>query len=251
MNFSILVFLMGLCLITHFLFRNQENARECPLFFVKPRLLSEAATAKNDEKILLQIQDKDCVAIEVRYHQKCYKNYTSFLYRQKKSTSTEYSLLYAAGFEKFCQDVIDPLMQQKKIMYMTHLYLRFLKIVKEVEGLDASSFRRFRLKERLQKLYPQLVFHTPKIRNQSEIVYTENLCSEDLVDEHMSNNHFDHDDEDDDSHQSDSENEMEWNEENVQNVNSSNQPSFNEVQILYNASMIIRNKIDKPALDLP
>ena len=32
----------------------------------------EAATAKKDEKIL-KIRDKDCVAIKVRYHQKCCK----------------------------------------------------------------------------------------------------------------------------------------------------------------------------------
>ena len=30
-------------------------------------MLREAAVAKNDEKILLKIRDKDCVAIEVRY----------------------------------------------------------------------------------------------------------------------------------------------------------------------------------------
>ena len=69
------------------------------------------------------------------------------------------------------------------------------------------------------------------------------------MDEHMSNNHFDHDSEGND--QSHSENEMEWNEENIQNVNSSSQPPFNEVQILYHASKIIRNNIDKPALDIP
>lgn len=78
-------------------------------------LLREAATAKNDEQILLQIRNKDCVAIEVRYHQKCYKNYTNFLYRQKESTGAESSLLFAAGFEMFCHDVIDPLIEQKKI----------------------------------------------------------------------------------------------------------------------------------------
>lgn len=135
---------------------------------------------------------------------------------------------------------------------MKHLYLKFLKIVKEVEGVDASNFRRLRLKERLVRLYPQLVFHTPKVRNQSEIVYTENLCSEDLVDDHMSNNLFYNDREDeDDNDENDSDNEMEWNEENVQNAESSNQLSFNEVQVLYNASMLLRNKIDKPALDIP
>ena len=34
-------------------------------------LLCEAANAKGDERTLTKICDKNCVAIEVRYHQKC------------------------------------------------------------------------------------------------------------------------------------------------------------------------------------
>lgn len=30
--------------------------------------LQEAAESKNDESILIHIRDKDCVAIEVKYH---------------------------------------------------------------------------------------------------------------------------------------------------------------------------------------
>ena len=33
----------------------------------------------------VKILDKDCVAIEVRYRQKCYKNYANFLYRKNNS----------------------------------------------------------------------------------------------------------------------------------------------------------------------
>ena len=39
--------------------------------------LREAATAKNDQKILVHILDKDCVALEVKYHKRCYERYTS------------------------------------------------------------------------------------------------------------------------------------------------------------------------------
>ena len=58
-------------------------------------------------------------------------------------------------------------------------------IVNKEEGLDASNYRRFRLKDRLRKSYPQLVFLKPNIRTKSEIVYVENLTSEDILDEHM------------------------------------------------------------------
>ncbi len=42
--------------------------------------LLEAATKKKDDRILVKILEKDCVAIEVKYHMKCYKNYTNFLF---------------------------------------------------------------------------------------------------------------------------------------------------------------------------
>jgi hypothetical protein len=34
-------------------------------------LLRTAAERKNDERILVQIRGKDCVALEVRYHKVC------------------------------------------------------------------------------------------------------------------------------------------------------------------------------------
>ena len=37
--------------------------------------LREAVTKTNDEGILLQILNKDCVAVEVKYHKRCYKRY--------------------------------------------------------------------------------------------------------------------------------------------------------------------------------
>ena len=55
---------------------------------------------------------------------------------------------------------------------MSRLYGKCIKIVR-VEGLDAKSFRKFRLKERVIHSYPQIVFVTPKRRNVSEIVFTE------------------------------------------------------------------------------
>ena len=58
------------------------------------------------------------------------------------------------------------------------------------------------------------------------MVYPENLSSGNLVDEHMSSMDFDGDDTD---------SEMEWEEENVDQGNKpSDDPCFNDVQILYN-----------------
>ena len=69
---------------------------------------------------------------------------------------------------------------------MTELLQKFVIIAKDTENVDASKYRAFKLKQRLMKSYPQLVFCVPKVRNVSEIVYVENLHSSELVEEHMS-----------------------------------------------------------------
>ena len=48
--------------------------------------------------------------------------------------------------------------------------------VMETEGLDASNYHcPTQLKTRLQRNYPQLVFHRPATRNQSKFVFVEEL----------------------------------------------------------------------------
>ena len=58
---------------------------------------------------------------------------------------------------------------------MRILHEIFVEQVMETEGLDASNYRPTRLKTRLQRNYPQLVFHRPATRNQSKLVFVEEL----------------------------------------------------------------------------
>ena len=111
---------------------------------------------------------------------------------------------------------------------------------------NASKYRAFKLKQRLMKSYPQLVFCVPKMRNVSEIVYVENLDSSELVEEHMSikseNNNEDFDGEsctiDDDDLNS--------------NTETEGNSKVNELQILYNAALILCQKVQEiPKLNLP
>lgn len=189
-------------------------------------LLREAATKKKDNRVLIKILDRDCVAIEVRYHMKCYKNYTNFLYRQDETCETNSTPLYNAGYEQFCVEVLEDLIKKKEITYMSRLYKKFVNIVQRVEGADASSFRKFRLKQRLMKSYPQLVFVTPSHRNVSEIVFTENLCAKDVVRDggYADAGCDDNDDDDKDSQ-------------------SQTKPILNELHILYHASMLLKEKL--------
>ena len=194
-------------------------------------LLRDAATKKKDDRILLQIMDKDCVAIEVRYHRRCYTNYTNFLHRQDKNASDSAKSLFDKGYEKFCKEVVEELIKNKQITFMSHLHSKFVKIVQRVEGLDAKGFRKFRLKERLINSYPQLVFVTPKRRNVSEIVFAENLCPTDIMgDDYDSllSSGSDYDDDDDDEPLDASTNAM--------------KPT-SEAYVLFHASMLLKKTI--------
>ncbi len=211
-------------------------------------VLRTAAEKKNDERILVQIRGKDCVALEVRYHKVCYSNYTKFLTRETKERSeTEKSTsVYEKSYDVFCKKVIETeVIGNKQMKYMNELLEKFVTIARDTENVDASKYRAFKLKQRLMKSYPQLVFCVPKMRNVSEIVYVENLDSSELVEEHML---------------SKSENKDEdWDEENCtiededlnSNAETVGSSEVNELQILYNAALILREKVQEiPKLNL-
>lgn len=137
-------------------------------------LLREAAERKKDESILTHIRGKDCVAIEVRYHRHCHLDYCRFLTR--KLTDKQNDELYQSSYTTFCFKTIDEkLIKEKQIMRMRVLHEIFVQQVMKTEELDASNYRPSRLKTRLQRDYPQLVFHRPATRNQSELVFVEEL----------------------------------------------------------------------------
>lgn len=138
-------------------------------------LLRKAAELRKDESILRQIRSKDCVAIEVKYHDKCYKTYTRFVggkevpVEKAQSVKTKYNHAYS----KFCDDVIEKtILEEKKVYSSKALFQKFVAYVLIVEDLDASNYRTSRLKMRLQNDYPDLVFFPRKQRNECELVYS-------------------------------------------------------------------------------
>ena len=68
--------------------------------------LKDAATRKANEIILIQIADKDIVALEVKYHKRCYEKYTLFLRHSMQSTGEENEkqvYKYEKSFDTFCR----------------------------------------------------------------------------------------------------------------------------------------------------
>ena len=84
--------------------------------------LREAATKKDDQSILLQIANKDMVALEVKYHKRCYDKYTSFLRTttQLKGKETEqHDFKYEKSLDVFCEEFVkEKLIKQENVFYM-------------------------------------------------------------------------------------------------------------------------------------
>ena len=84
-------------------------------------LLLKAAEELNDEAILVDLRGKDHVAIEVRYHRSCYRDYTGFLTQKnpnKPDGNREY-MSYSSNkaFEVFCTDIVEERIIQRKQIY--------------------------------------------------------------------------------------------------------------------------------------
>ena len=148
--------------------------------------LKEAAEFKQDEDLLIEIRDRDCVALEVKYHRSCYICYTKSRYKNKASTNGARES-YQKSFNIFCETVINPkLIEKKKIDFLKTLFNKFVSIVKNEENEDASSYNISRFKQRIISRFPELVFCTPSMRNKSEIVFVEDLPHTSLLEHNIS-----------------------------------------------------------------
>lgn len=128
--------------------------------------LRQAAEGNKNEALLMQIKDKYCVAIELKYHNSCYKDYTRYLTKAKSGDSKSDSS-YSEAFDIFCQMVKSRIIENKEIMRLKTLNDMFIKQVKLTHGKEADSYKSGNLKMRLTKKFPQLCFilvHTCGLR---------------------------------------------------------------------------------------
>ena len=136
--------------------------------------LNQAAVDSGNEALLMQIKDKDCVAIEVRYHMTCYWDFTRYLSRPAKTKNPAITS-YTKAFEIFSKTVNAKIIDNKKIMRLKELNKLFIKQIHETHGVDASSYKTIYLKQRLIKKFPQLCFIRPHMRSQGYIVYVNDI----------------------------------------------------------------------------
>ena len=118
--------------------------------------LRKAAEFKSDESILLEIQGKDCVALEVKYHRRCYLKYTSII-RSDSKAEQKSSKKYQQSFEVLCKQFIQTkIIDDDEIFYMTKVKEKFVKIVAEVENEDASNYDMSCLNKKCKNIFPSL-----------------------------------------------------------------------------------------------
>ena len=135
------------------------------------------------------------------------------------------------------------LLENKEILRMKFLFNEFVSIVQQQEGCDASNYKVHRLKIRLKKTYPQLVFYMPSRRVLGEIVFSENVSVGNVVEESIC----------EDDYSSDNDTDLIDQEANLQSTSSvpnSDRDQFN-IRILYQTAMFLHEKIKecKPYYD--
>ena len=134
--------------------------------------------------MLIHIGGKDCVAVEARYHKRCYQKYTKCLTRNPKDLDIG-TTLYDDAFEKFCIEVIEKrIIENNEILLLGYLLKKFISCVHAIENVDVP-YQAARLKKRIQKRYPQIVFHNSKTMNKGTLVYVDSMSIGDIADDFM------------------------------------------------------------------
>ena len=99
-------------------------------------ILEEAAKIRNDESILIHIRGRDCVALEARYHKRCYQRYTKCLSNKPRDIGPT---LYDQAFDEFCMEVIEArILQNKEILLLSYLLKKFIRCVQKIENTQTS-----------------------------------------------------------------------------------------------------------------
>ncbi len=144
-----------------------QNLSECQL--LDAGKLQEAAKLKDDNEMLLQIGGRDCVALEVLYHKRCYLQYTYPVTHVRSSKSE----IYSNSFDLFCKDILcEKIYIEKQVTYLNERFENedFVEVVKNTEGKDASNYNISRLKARIVERYADIIFNPSSQKNKSDIV---------------------------------------------------------------------------------
>ena len=142
-----------------------------------PSTLVRAARIRQDERVLLEIEDSDLHAKDVLYHASCYKDFTcprqlDLLLQKELESEVDVDSPQKRAFSKLV-GIMEKRFQDDNncVMSLGRLTGLFKELLQE-EGVDADNFRAFLLKARLVKHFGDaLSFHRPRKQNESQYVF--------------------------------------------------------------------------------
>lgn len=148
--------------------------------------LIKAAQIRNDSRMLLHTDGRDTIAMEIKYHRSCYKNYVhpkqlAKLEEQNCQEEDGRTEGYNKAFGKIKEFVEKEVLTAAKAIPMSVIIDKYTSFLTE-EDIGVMTYRSSKLKNRLLRCFGErLSFHRPLNRNQSEIVYGSHVKTGEVV----------------------------------------------------------------------
>ena len=165
--------------------RRKEKLTSCQTMKAGSTLL-EAAKSRDDQRLVVALNDHDPVAIEVCYHKSCYRSYTN-LKKTEISRSEdgerdlEESQQYEAAFQELKIEIEQQLFQKFEVLHMSDLRERYVEKL-FVQGIQNPLYRTEKLKARILKAYSDRVkFWHPRYRCETELIYCNDVPKGQIV----------------------------------------------------------------------
>lgn len=148
--------------------------------------LMNAAQIRNDKRLLKEIKDQDTIALEIKYHKTCYRDYVrpnslENIERQNCEEEDATNRSYNSAFDKIKELVKSEVIEKAKAIKMSELLDQYIFYLSEDE-VDVRNYRSSKLKSRLTKYFGEsLSFQQPINKSQSEIVYSTHVTTGEVV----------------------------------------------------------------------
>ena len=148
--------------------------------------LLKAARTRNDSRLLLHIDGRDTIAMEVKYHRSCYKSYVhpkqlSKLEEQNCKEEDDRTESYNKAFSNVKSVVEEEIFTTGKAIPMTILTDKYISSLLQ-EGMEVTTYRSSKLKNRLKRCFGErLSFRRPLNQSQSEIVFGSHVTTGEVV----------------------------------------------------------------------
>lgn len=156
--------------------RRKEKLTTCQTLTAGESLVN-AATIRDDQRLLVALDGQDLIALEVCYHRSCYRSYTNVkIPEESKNQNDEAETqIYEEAFQELKNEVEIQLFQRLEVLRMSSLRAKYVELLFR-RGVNNPEYRSEKLKSRLQRSFGEKVsFWHPRHRSEAELVYYEEI----------------------------------------------------------------------------